>query len=126
MSDPTAKEDLDALRARQRAGVKYRVLRNSRLPPDSEFYDVTTVEAEGLSWEDAKALSDRLQREEAEAKPRQTSWTHDIFFPEREDAKKSSVGKKRRKRRPRRRKASSPPPRRPARRTAQLAFTWPN
>lgn len=124
MSDPTAHEDLDALRARQRAGVTYRVLRNSRLPPDSEYYDVTTVEAEGLCWEDAKALSDRLQREEAEAKPRETSWTLDLFYPEREDAAKSSVGLKPRRRRPTKRKAATAPPQH--RPSAQLTFLWPD
>jgi hypothetical protein len=77
------------------------------LPIPSEYYSVTTVEAEGLSLVDARALSDRLQREEAAAKPRETSWTFDIFFIEREDAEKSDVGYKLRKARPKRRKTEN-------------------
>lgn len=124
MTDAAEHETLEALRARQREGVKYRVLRNARLPADSEFYSVTTVEAEGLCWEDAKALSDKLQREEAAAKPRQTCWTRDVFYPEREDAEKSCVGMKRRRRRRRRGAASNAPP--PPRQSTQLVIQWPD
>ena len=89
-----------------RQPVLYRVLRNRKLPPGGRYYDVTTVEAEGLSLTDARALSDRLQSEEAAAKPRQTSWTFDIFFIEREDVAKSAVGMSLRVKRSRRRTAA--------------------
>ncbi len=84
----------------------YRVLRNKRLPPDNKYYDVTTVEAEDLVWAEATALCERLQREEAEAKPLQTSWTYDIFFRERMDIAKTQVGMRLRVSRRRRRKAA--------------------
>ena len=90
----------------QQKPILYRVLRNHRLPLGSKFYDVTTVEAVGLNWTDAKALSERLQREEAESKPLQTSWTYDIFFCERMDIARSEVGMRLRKNRPSRRKAA--------------------
>lgn len=87
----------------EKAAPLYKVLRNRKMPRSSRFHDVTTVEASGRRWEEAKALCERLQREEAEAKPLQTSWTYDIFFCEREDIAKSQVGMKlrvaRRKRR---------------------------
>jgi|SRR5215213_6394346 hypothetical protein len=89
-----------------RQPVLYRVLRNRKLPPGGRYYDVTTVEAEGLSLTDARALSDHLQSEEAAAKPRQTSWTFDIFFIEREDVAKSAVGMSLRVKRSRRRTAA--------------------
>lgn len=121
--------DLATLQALQRAGVTYRVLRNHKLPPDSElyseFYDETTVVAEGLSWEDAKALSDRLQGEEALANPRQTSWTIDLFFPEREDGGKSAVGLKRRRARRRSRKAATAPKADALPQPLQLTIEWP-
>ena len=99
--------------------VLYRVLRNRKLPPGDRYYDVTTVEAEGLSLTDARALSDRLQREEAEAKPRQTSWTFDIFFIEREDVAKSAVGMSLRVKRSRRRTAAPAATKRWTKRRAQ-------
>ncbi len=113
----------------QTASVKYRVLRNSKLPITSRYFCVTTVEAEGLSLTDARALSDRLQREEAEAKPRQTSWTYDIFFIEREDVEKSDVGFKLRKARPKRRKTENVLPKangkgKAAARAGQLRLEW--
>lgn len=111
------------MRVNRQTVTLYRVLRNKRLPPTSRFYDVTTVEAEGLCWEAAKTLSERLQREEAESKPLQTSWTYDIFFCEREDAAKSRVGMRLRVSRRRKRNAaavarpSAPQP-------AQLVIQW--
>ena len=109
--------------------VLYRVLRNHKLPITSEYYSVTTVEAEGLPLADARGLSERLQREEAEAHPRQTSWTYDIFFIEREDAEKSDVGYKLRKARPKRRKTENVLPKakektKAAARAGQLRLEW--
>src|SRR5215213_2521669 len=98
-----------------RQPVLYRVLRNRKLPPGGRYYDVTTAEA--------KALSDRLQREEAEAKPLQTSWTIDIFFCERMDAKKSQVGMSLRVSRRRKRK-STPAVTKPRGRATQLVIQW--
>lgn len=113
----------------EQAPALYKVLRNHKLPITSKYYDVTTVEATGLRWEEAKALSERLQREEAEAHPLQTSWTYDIFYPEREDAKKSDVGYTLRKARRRRRKTATTPTRRRGRskqpgRSGQLMMQW--
>jgi len=106
-----------------RQPVLYRVLRNRKLSPGGRYYDVTTAEAEGMCWVEAKALSDRLQREEAEAKPLQTSWTIDIFFCERMDAKKSQVGMSLRVSRRRKRK-STPAVTKPRGRATQLVMQW--
>jgi hypothetical protein len=103
--------------------IRYRVLRNSKFPPGGKFYDATTIEAEGLCWDDAKAMSERLQQEEAASKPLQTSWTYDIFFCEREDVVKSQVGLSPRVCRSKRRKAVSAPARSPER-AVQLAIQW--
>jgi hypothetical protein len=109
----------------QTASVKYRVLRNRKLPITSRYFSVTTAEAEGLSLEDARALSDRLQREEMAAKPRQTCWTIDIFFIEREDVIKSDVGYKLRKARRKRRKTQAVVPKGKAKgKASQLRLEW--
>lgn len=110
----------------EQAAPRYKVLRNHKLPVTSRYYDVTTVEASGLRWEEAKALSERLQREEAASKPLQTSWTIDIFFPEREDAVRSQVGMKLRQSRRQRRRAAAAPGRRRGRSAAavQLSMKW--
>lgn len=115
-------------RVEQSPPVLYRVLRNKKLPITSRYYSVTTVEAEGLPWLEAKAMSERLYREEAAAKPLQTSWTHDIFFPERMDAEKSEVGYKLRKERRKRRKTVAVPRKGRRRKTpalgVQLSMVW--
>jgi hypothetical protein len=41
-----------------------------------------SIVATDLTWEQAKALEKKLQAEEKAAKPLQTSWTIDIFYPE--------------------------------------------
>jgi hypothetical protein len=107
----------------EQAAPLYKVLRNHKLPITGRYFDVTTVEASGLRWEDAKALSDRLQREEAEAKPLQTCWTYDIFFSEREDIEKSRVGKRLRATKRKRRKTAAVPTKQPSR-AVQLAIQW--
>lgn len=61
----------------------YSVIRSSN-PTKGE--KTTTVQAEGLSWEAAKQLRDKLQKEENEKHPNLTSWTKDIFFCELERA----------------------------------------
>lgn len=107
----------------KQAAPLYKVLRSRKMPHTSRYYTVTTVEAAGLRWEDAKALSERLQSEEAEAKPLQTSWTYDIFFCEREDIAVSQVGKKLRVTR-RKKRTTATAPNKQRVRAVQLAIQW--
>lgn len=64
--------------------ARYKVLRKRKLQPGGKKFDETSVVAEGMVWEEAKAISDGLERAEAAAKPTQTSWTRDVYYCERE------------------------------------------
>ena len=66
-------------------GPTYSVMRSRRLPPGSKHFHEVSIVATGLCWEVAKAECNRLEREEREAKPLQTSWTRDVFYCEREE-----------------------------------------
>lgn len=54
----------------------YTVLRSIRTLTEKR----EVAEAQGLTWEQAKAKCDELSAAERSAKPNETSWNRDIFY----------------------------------------------